>query len=110
MSRLRVSILKTRRVALFSLVVSAAFNFACAGAPAGPPPNVILISADTLRADHVGVNGYPRATSPAIDALATQKGLSFIFNAQQGLVWADPSLDISQELIEILNSPPPAAP
>lgn len=47
---------------------------------------------------------------PAIDALATQKGLSFIFNAQQGLVWADPSLDISQELIEILNSPPPAAP
>lgn len=47
---------------------------------------------------------------PAIDVLATQKGLSFIFNAQQGLVWADPSLDISQELIEILNSPPPAAP
>jgi Skp family chaperone for outer membrane proteins len=53
---------------------------------------------------------FERRLLPAIDALATQKGLSFIFNAQQGLVWADPSLDITQELIDILNSPPPAAP
>jgi arylsulfatase A-like enzyme len=32
--------------------------------------NVIIISVDTLRADHLGCYGYPRDTSPNIDALA----------------------------------------
>jgi arylsulfatase A-like enzyme len=32
--------------------------------------NVILVSLDTLRADHVGCYGYPRDTSPNIDQLA----------------------------------------
>ena len=32
--------------------------------------NVLLISLDTLRADHVGCYGYPRETSPNIDQLA----------------------------------------
>ncbi len=32
--------------------------------------NVVLISLDTLRADHLGTYGYPRATSPCIDRLA----------------------------------------
>lgn len=31
-------------------------------------PNIILISIDTLRPDHLGCYGYPRNTSPAIDA------------------------------------------
>jgi arylsulfatase A-like enzyme len=35
------------------------------------PRNVILISIDTLRADHLGCYGYPRPTSPAIDRLAS---------------------------------------
>jgi arylsulfatase A-like enzyme len=35
-----------------------------------PDSNVILISLDTLRADHLGCYGYPRDTSPAIDAFA----------------------------------------
>jgi len=33
-----------------------------------PAPNIILISLDTLRADHLGCYGYPRNTSPNIDA------------------------------------------
>jgi len=33
------------------------------------PPSVLLISVDTLRADHLGIYGYPRPTSPTIDAL-----------------------------------------
>ena len=41
---------------------------------------------------------------PAIDKLAAEKGLSFIFNAAQGLVWADPALDLTQELIDSLNA------
>jgi arylsulfatase A-like enzyme len=32
--------------------------------------NVLLVTVDTLRADHLGSYGYPRATSPHIDALA----------------------------------------
>lgn len=32
--------------------------------------NIILIVVDTLRADHLGVYGYPRETSPNIDAFA----------------------------------------
>ena len=50
-----------------------------AGACAQPPtrrPNVLLISIDTLRADHLGCYGYERSTSPAIDALA-KRGVRF---------------------------------
>ncbi len=31
------------------------------------PPNVVLISIDTLRSDHLGAYGYERPTSPVID-------------------------------------------
>lgn len=33
-------------------------------------PNIILISIDTLRADHLGAYGYARPTSPRLDRLA----------------------------------------
>jgi arylsulfatase A-like enzyme len=39
-------------------------------AGAAPPVNVILYVVDTLRADHLGCYGYPRPTSPHIDAFA----------------------------------------
>jgi len=35
-------------------------------------PNVLLVSLDTVRADHLSAYGYGRATSPHIDALAAQ--------------------------------------
>lgn len=38
-------------------------------------PNIILISADSLRANHLGCYGYPLPTSPNIDALACQGAL-----------------------------------
>lgn len=41
-------------------------------APALDRPNIILISIDTLRADHLGYAGYERATSPHIDRLARE--------------------------------------
>jgi arylsulfatase A-like enzyme len=37
---------------------------------AGNGLNVVLVTIDTLRADHLGTYGYGRATSPRIDALA----------------------------------------
>jgi arylsulfatase A-like enzyme len=42
------------------------------GASEPGPPNVILVSLDTLRADHLGVYGYERPTSPRIDDLARE--------------------------------------
>ncbi|MFP6664998.1 MAG: sulfatase [Deltaproteobacteria bacterium] len=42
------------------------------------PPNVILVSLDTLRADHLSGYGYPRATSPQIDARLIDQGTSFL--------------------------------
>ena len=35
-------------------------------------PNIILISIDSLRADHLGSYGYHRDTSPTLDALAAE--------------------------------------
>lgn len=39
-------------------------------------PNVLLISIDTLRADHIGSYGYAAAQTPTLDALAA-RGLRF---------------------------------
>ena len=66
------------------LLVSLAFGLLAAGcgrasggrAETGDPPpvcpgcNVVLVSIDTLRADHLGLYGYDRPTSPNIDAWA----------------------------------------
>jgi len=38
--------------------------------PAAPPRTVVLITIDTLRADHVGAYGYAAARTPALDGLA----------------------------------------
>ena len=35
-------------------------------------PNIVLISIDSLRADHVGAYGYAKPTTPAIDKLAEE--------------------------------------
>lgn len=45
---------------------------ACEKPEARPParPNMVLITLDTLRADHLGCYGYTRDTSPRIDAFA----------------------------------------
>jgi arylsulfatase A-like enzyme len=56
-------------------------------APQGP--NVILISIDTLRADHLGCYGYDFDTSPYIDEFARE---SVLFkNAKSQIHWTLPS-------------------
>ncbi len=44
--------------------------------PADGPRNVVLVTIDTLRADHVGFHHYPKPTTPNLDRLA-RKGISF---------------------------------
>ncbi len=41
-----------------------------AAAPRPAPPDVFLITIDTLRADHVGCYGYKQIETPALDSLA----------------------------------------
>ena len=43
-----------------------------AGAPADPRPSLVLLTIDTLRADHLSCYGYYRRTSPFIDSLAAE--------------------------------------
>ncbi len=45
--------------------------------PSALPPNwnLVLITIDTLRADHVGAYGYRRPTTPTIDAIAAEGAL-----------------------------------
>ena len=57
-----------RRVSLLHLAVVLLVGGGLASAAAASP-NVLLISVDTLRADHLGSYGYSRNTSPRIDAL-----------------------------------------
>jgi arylsulfatase A-like enzyme len=59
------------------------------GARAEARPNVLLILIDTLRADHVSAYGYPRATTPTLDALAGE-GVLFTHAFAQSS-WTKPS-------------------
>jgi arylsulfatase A-like enzyme len=52
-------------------------------------PNVVWISLDTLRADHLGAYGYTRPTSPNLDAFAA-RGLLFQWAISQA-PWTRPS-------------------
>ena len=60
---------RPHRVSLLGIIASA-ITIGCAPAP--PPPNVLLITVDTLRADHSSAYGYPRDTTPVLDALAKE--------------------------------------
>jgi len=65
------------RFTVFFFVVAL---LACGGssdlAPSDPRPNIVLITLDTTRADHLGTYGYFRDTSPRFDEFAAQ-GLTF---------------------------------
>lgn len=60
---------------LFAIIVLAVAA-ACSGKE--EKPNILLITVDTLRRDHLSVMGYPRPTSPFIDKLANN-GMMFSY-------------------------------
>lgn len=64
---------------------------ACRREPPPPPSaSVVLILVDTLRADHLGLHGYPRPTSPAIDRIAAE---SLVFRQARSVApWTNPTI------------------
>ena len=70
---------RSTALAVMWLLIATLLGLGCTGSPEGLAVeascegcNVLFISIDTLRADHLGAYGYGRETSPAIDALAAQ--------------------------------------
>lgn len=57
--------------------------------PSGHPPNVILVTLDTVGADHLSLHGYKRQTSPVLEALA-KSGIRFD-EARSAAPWTLPS-------------------
>lgn len=57
--------------------------------PRSERPNVIIISIDTLRSDHMSCYGYQRSTSPNLDKVARQ-GAMFV-NSYSQAPWTLPS-------------------
>ncbi len=59
-------------------------------AAAARRPNIVLVTIDTLRADHLSCYGYPRPTTPFIDSIA-RRGLLYS-NAYSTCSWTAPSM------------------
>ncbi len=62
--------------ALLAVLISATGLWAGAAKQRQQGPNILLITVDTLRADHLSCYGYSRLTSPNIDRLA-KEGVQF---------------------------------
>ena len=72
------------------LLATAVFATSCAPAPSAPRPDIVLLVIDCLRADHLGLYGYERPTSPNLDRLAAE---AVVF--EQAIVpsnWTRPSI------------------
>lgn len=75
MAGMKTSLAKTAISAIGALVLGALVLGALmwrALADRAPRPNILLVSIDCLRADHVGCYGYRRPTTPALDRLAAE--------------------------------------
>ncbi|MBI2571140.1 MAG: sulfatase-like hydrolase/transferase [Candidatus Schekmanbacteria bacterium] len=93
MRRVRVTA-AVRAAVLVSVVALACSGRARSGPAAGGeravPLNALILTIDSLRADHLGFMGYPLPTSPVLDELARH---SIVFeHARSPGTWTSPSL------------------
>ncbi len=68
--------MKRKLAAVAAALAALALAFWLARPRPGPPPNVLLVTIDTLRFDRVGAYGYAAAETPVMDALA-RRGVRF---------------------------------
>ena len=62
----------------------------CESERAAPPPSIIVVLVDTLRADYLGFHGFAGAISPNLDRLATE---SIVFDrAYSQAPWTKPAI------------------
>jgi len=54
------------------LVLFATLAWVGTGCHRAPPPNVLIVVLDTVRADRLSAYGYPKETSPRLEALAAE--------------------------------------
>jgi arylsulfatase len=83
---------RTKTFCLSAVTLAIILIFCGCGKKTAVPsgPNIILITIDTLRADHLSCYGYHRQTSPFIDSIA---GESVVFtNACSTSSWTAPSM------------------
>ena len=59
-----------------ALLIGCGASLGCQFSEPAQPRNLLLITVDTLRADHLGLYGYGRPTSPVIDEL-DRRGVVF---------------------------------
>jgi arylsulfatase A-like enzyme len=113
------------RKRLFALVLAVSAVAGCEPRETGmvSRPNILLLTIDTLRADHLGAYGYDRSTSPNLDAFAKESVLfenafsvsswtlpahasllTGLFPAEHGVVTDISALPVSSEtLAEIMS-------
>ncbi|MGH9361061.1 MAG: sulfatase-like hydrolase/transferase, partial [Thermoanaerobaculia bacterium] len=83
-----------------ALAATALVLAACAGGGEPRPLNVVLVLVDTLRADHLGVYGYRRPTSPALDAFAREAVVFTDARSQAGCTFPSVNSLLTSQLPE----------
>jgi arylsulfatase A-like enzyme len=85
---------------LFAACVSVGIGCSGGRAARSKHPNVVIYLIDALRRDHLGVYGYPRSTSPYMDAFARE---AVVFDdAYSTTAWTKPAV---ASLLTGLNPP-----
>lgn len=70
--RLKPVSYRIARGSVFALAVAAGLIFVRCGLAGPKPPNVLIITVDALRPDHLDIHGYERETAPELAALAAR--------------------------------------
>lgn len=81
---------RRRRLAAIATVVVPVVLGGCGGANPGERPNILLVTIDTLRADHLSSYGHERRTDPNLARLAAV-GVRFEHAVSQA-PWTLPSV------------------
>lgn len=105
--------IRARRALLIASSLGAlalAFPSAC-GREEEPRPDIVLLVIDTLRADRLSCYGYPRPTSPNLDALAAEGTLFEYATAQASWTLVSmTSLWAGRYVTDFVESPDPSWP